>query len=98
MQFDLPDVRSTRLGGINNQNDVVGSTFDGVRIRPFLVSAGVLSFPALPDGAFPEDINDFGQIVGESTDASDIVGKVPGGVWRSGEGFHGDQLIPEEKV
>jgi hypothetical protein len=65
VQFDLPDVQSTRLGGINNQNDVVGSTFDGVRIRPFLVSAGVVSFPALPDGAFPEDINDLGQIVGE---------------------------------
>ena len=64
VQFDLPDVRSTRLGGINNQNDVVGSTFDGVRIRPFLVSGGVLSFPELPDGAFPDDVNDLGQIVG----------------------------------
>ncbi len=65
VQFDVPDVRSTRLGGINNRNEVVGSTFDGVRIRPFLVSGGVLSYPDLPDGAYPEDINDAGQIVGE---------------------------------
>ena len=64
---DLPDA-NTRLAGINNQNDVVGSTFDGVRIRTFLVSGGVLSYPELPDGAYPEDINDLGQIVGQIYD------------------------------
>jgi hypothetical protein len=62
--LDLPDVRSTSLAGINNQNDVVGSTFDGLMVRPFLVSGGVLSVPELPGGVFPSDINDHGQIVG----------------------------------
>lgn len=73
-QFDFPGAVDTDLTGINDLGMIVGSWDSGVEsptANPFLYAFGKFTNLLSPNGQYwqPNDINLFGQIVGEYMDA-----------------------------